>query len=166
MKIIKLLIEAVNRDRSYLVVAVITVCLISIHLSKHNWNKNSVAPISAKAISLPDFTQYQVISEKKIAFFDFLRPFIRQENEKIAFDRAFLEKLSEEFALSPHHNTANLRKLKRLAGRYYLKVTDIKSTIEKLKLRVDFIPESLVLAQAANESAWGTSRFARQAGLL
>ena len=35
-----------------------------------------------------------------------------------------------------------------------------KETLEELMLRVDFIPVSLVLAQAANESAWGVSRFA------
>jgi Bax protein len=34
-----------------------------------------------------------------------------------------------------------------------------KEIIEELILRVDLIPASLALAQAANESAWGTSRF-------
>ena len=33
---------------------------------------------------------------------------------------------------------------------------------KELIRRVDVIPTSLVLAQAANESAWGTSRFARE----
>ena len=31
--------------------------------------------------------------------------------------------------------------------------------VNELALRIDLIPVSLVLAQAANESAWGTSRF-------
>ncbi len=35
--------------------------------------------------------------------------------------------------------------------------------VNELLLRVDVIPASLVLAQAANESAWGTSRFALEA---
>lgn len=37
-----------------------------------------------------------------------------------------------------------------------------KSDLAKLLKRVDGLPEALVLMQAANESAWGTSRFAKQ----
>jgi len=166
MKFIRLLIQAVNRDKTYLLSAVITICLVFVLLSKHNWNNNSQLQPASLDVLLPDFTQYQVVSEKKSAFFEYLRPFIRQENNKIAYDRAFLEKLSADFSQSPHHNTATLRKLKRLAGRYYVKGSDIKHMIVELKLRIDFIPEALVLAQAANESAWGTSRFAKQANNL
>ena len=36
------------------------------------------------------------------------------------------------------------------------------ATWTKLKQRVDIIPPSLAIAQAANESAWGRSRFAKQ----
>ena len=35
-----------------------------------------------------------------------------------------------------------------------------RNDVHELLLRVDVVPVSLVLAQAANESAWGTSRFA------
>ena len=55
----------------------------------------------------------------------------------------------------------------RLAKQYRikLKVTD-QGFFSRLLSRVDSLPESLVLAQAANESAWGTSRFARQGNNL
>lgn len=38
-----------------------------------------------------------------------------------------------------------------------------KAWLDKMLLRVDVLPKALVLTQAANESAWGTSRFAVQA---
>ena len=49
-----------------------------------------------------------------------------------------------------------------LAVAYNLDVdaTSVQSLMSELLLMVDVIPASLVLAQAANESAWGTSRFA------
>ena len=36
----------------------------------------------------------------------------------------------------------------------------------KLKMRMDIVPVSIALAQAANESGWGTSRFALEANAL
>ena len=46
------------------------------------------------------------------------------------------------------------------------KVEDPIEVIKLLRRRVNVIPASLVLAQAANESGWGTSRFARQGNNL
>ncbi len=43
---------------------------------------------------------------------------------------------------------------------------DDPATLQELMLRVDAIPPALALAQAANESAWGTSRFSREANNL
>ena len=44
---------------------------------------------------------------------------------------------------------------------YDVEQDTVGASIQELLLRVDEIPTSLVLAQAANESAWGTSRFAQ-----
>jgi len=50
----------------------------------------------------------------------------------------------------------------KLAKKYRLKKNlTIKQQINELIICVDEVPEALVLVQAANESAWGTSRFAR-----
>ena len=38
--------------------------------------------------------------------------------------------------------------------------------LAKLKMRMDIIPVSIALAQAANESGWGTSRFALEGNAL
>ena len=36
----------------------------------------------------------------------------------------------------------------------------VKGNVEELKIKMDIIPVSIALAQAAKESGWGTSRFA------
>lgn len=57
----------------------------------------------------------------------------------------------------------------RLAKRYDVTVTDKQlnqAWLSEMLKRVNVLPESLVMTQAANESAWGTSRFAREANNL
>ncbi len=58
--------------------------------------------------------------------------------------------------------------LSTLAERYKIKedLSNPKKMIRQLMPRVDIIPADLALAQAANESAWGTSRFSRVANNL
>jgi Bax protein len=57
--------------------------------------------------------------------------------------------------------------VRNLSARYKIKGKEqLRSTVDRLLIRVDVVPASLVLAQAANESGWGTSRFARQANNL
>ena len=41
-----------------------------------------------------------------------------------------------------------------------------KSNVEELELRMDIIPVSIALAQAAKESGWGTSRFALEGNAI
>ena len=52
----------------------------------------------------------------------------------------------------------------KLANTYSIKTQNRHKidVIDELLLSVDIIPNSIVLAQAANESGWGTSRFARE----
>ena len=52
--------------------------------------------------------------------------------------------------------------LKRRFKEYKIKDQDLT----KLKMRMDIIPVSIALAQAANESGWGTSRFALEGNAL
>jgi len=166
MKLVRNLIDAIKRDKTYLVVAIITVILIAVMMKSHRWVAAPQIERLPLSMTLPDFTTYDTVDEKKSAFFEFLMPYIRQENQRIRYDRAFLESIENELDKNVHHQRASLRKLRKLANRYKVEMKDIDSTIAKLKLRVDIIPMSLVLVQAANESAWGTSRFARQANNL
>jgi Bax protein len=64
-------------------------------------------------------------------------------------------------------NNADQNFIEELAGYYKVDIDQPnKAVFNKLLLRVDEVPASLALAQAAMESAWGTSRFAVQANNL
>lgn len=112
---------------------------------------------------LPDFSAYQDTQEKKQAFFDFLYPIIEQENRLILTIRQQLELLK---ASGGTFSPAEQDWLANLSAQYEIEETNLDDQISKLLKRVDLIPPSLVLTQAAIESGWGTSRFARQANNL
>ena len=91
-------------------------------------------------------------------FIKILLPLILDENEKITQDRKKLFKI-----LSKNFNTVGERVwLKRRFKEYKIDDQDLT----KLKMRMDIIPVSIALAQAANESGWGTSRFALEGNAL
>jgi len=104
------------------------------------------------------------LTQKQQAFINFILPIAKQENKTISDDRAHLQKL---FQMYVHHELFSQQQqswCRHLAKQYRLKSfnTNNKSNWNTLLTRVDIIPTSLTLAQAANESAWGQSRFARQ----
>ena len=112
---------------------------------------------------LPDFSAYRDTTEKKAAFFSFLYPRIVLANSRILIERDYLDSLASKDELSK----SELTWLKNQAER--LRVDEepaSESMFRRLRNRLDVIPPSLVLAQAANESAWGTSRFARRGNNL
>ncbi|MCF7504963.1 glucosaminidase domain-containing protein [Vibrio sp. L3-7] len=116
------------------------------------------------ASSTPNFTAIEDVNEKKDAFFSFLRPSINIENKRIVKERAFLTKISES-GLSNTDSEDTLY-AKRLGKLYNLPVSPSgldKAWLTEMLSRVNVLPEALVLTQAANESAWGTSRFATKA---
>ena len=106
---------------------------------------------------LPDFTQYQDVGQKKSAFFDYMLPMVIESNRKTLEQRAEIE----SFAAKSELTAAERKKLSQFARQYGLgpeqEQTDI---LQQLLIRVDKVPASLALSQAAIESAWGTSRFA------
>ncbi|WP_420591427.1 glucosaminidase domain-containing protein [Bacterioplanoides sp.] len=111
---------------------------------------------------LPDFAALQDVKEKKRAFFGFLKPLIAQANEKVLIERNTIETLSKKAEL----DATEQETLNGLLKKYRVKATDKAQQFAELKQKVNVIPPSLVLAQAANESAWGTSRFAKQGNNL
>ncbi|WP_028670592.1 glucosaminidase domain-containing protein [Saccharospirillum impatiens] len=112
------------------------------------------------ASKAPDFTEFAAGDARKTAFFDFMVPLVKQENEAVLSSRARLLALQEEG--SP--GWAERRWLMLLAERYELDEFDPTDAAARRQLirRVDAVPASIALAQSANESAWGTSRFALQ----
>jgi len=96
--------------------------------------------------------------EKRDLFIRILLPLILDENNKIIDDRKKLFKI-----LSKNFNTVSERVwLNRRFKEYKIDDKDLS----KLKMRMDIIPVSIAIAQAANESGWGTSRFALEGNAL
>ena len=96
--------------------------------------------------------------KKRELFIKIVLPLILDENEKILEDRKKLFKI-----LGKNFNTVGERVwLKRRFKEYKIEDQDLS----KLKIRMDIIPVSIALAQAANESGWGTSRFALEGNAL
>ena len=97
-------------------------------------------------------------AQKRELFIKILLPLILDENEKINRDREKLFKI-----LAKNFNSIGERVwLKRRFKEYKIEDKDLG----KLKMRMDIIPVSIAIAQAANESGWGTSRFALEGNAL
>lgn len=122
------------------------------------------APVAAPVQALPDFAAINDISEKKQTFFDFLQPYIDAKNTQILRQRLVLLGIVEKMAVGYVLNHREVSYLYELSTEYGVATEDVRDPafLERLLHRVDVIPPSLVLAQAANESGWGTSRFAQQ----
>ena len=96
--------------------------------------------------------------QKRELFIQIILPLILDENLKITEDRKKLFKI-----LSKNFNTVGERVwLKRRFNEYKIDDADLA----KLKMRMDIVPVSIAIAQAANESGWGTSRFALEGNAL
>ncbi len=96
--------------------------------------------------------------KKRELFIKIILPLILDENQKITEDRKKLFKI-----ISKNFNTVGERVwLKRRFKQYNIDDQDLS----KLKMRMDIIPTSIAIAQAANESGWGTSRFALEGNAL
>ncbi len=109
---------------------------------------------------LPDFSSYTNVKEKKQAFFSFIERLADEANREIMAERSALLAIKEYGKYDELDDKAN-EFLQTLATKYRLE--DVKETsklVERLLVRVAPVPPSLAMAQAANESAWGTSRFA------
>ena len=119
---------------------------------------------AAKLNSIPKwYYNIKNISKQKEAFFKILKPLIIKENLKIKREREFVKEFFETFYKEPILDNFRLKKIIMLAKKY--KIKNIFNKNEYLK-KIDTIPISLVLAQAALESGWGKSRFAKEANNL
>ncbi|BBN58543.1 glucosaminidase domain-containing protein [Hydrogenovibrio marinus] len=123
-----------------------------------SFNKKSIA--SEILAPAPDFTKIPAGAKRKQAFFNFMTPLIYYANQQILDDRKHLLSLLDKASAL---TTTEQDWLKKLAERYKLTDFDPSQPKDRLTLekRVDMVPIALALAQAANETAWGTSRFAK-----
>jgi len=100
---------------------------------------------------------------KKQLFFRGLAPMILHSNELIMKDRKRLEEIRTTMHGNNSIGEMDQIWIRKLAGLYKVKSSDdqvTSSMIEELWKKVDVVPPSLALGQGAEESGWGTSRFA------
>lgn len=114
---------------------------------------------------LPEITSSK---QKKRVFFKSLLPMILLANNEIRQDRAQILTLQQLVQQGTPLSENQLETLTALAKHYKIKSATLTSpaAFRQLLLRVDTIPAELAMAQAANESAWGTSRFSQEANNL
>ena len=105
-----------------------------------------------------DLETIQSTKLKKETFIQIVLPLVVAENERILEDREKLKVLSEK------KYTTDLEKqwLRQKLLEYKVKKGDLR----ELLVRMDIIPTSIALAQAAKESGWGTSRFALEGNAI
>ncbi len=100
------------------------------------------------------------VSEKKSKFFAYLQPMIEQANAEVLRQRNQLLAISEQIKGLDDDQTSTLAALAK-TYRVDTALTH-EQQVAQLIVKVNTIPAALILAQAANESAWGTSRFAKE----
>ena len=98
------------------------------------------------------------VKKRKEFFIQIVLPLILQENNNIRLDRKRL------FSIINKSNNTDLEKkwLDKKYKQYGIPSKDLST----LKIRMDEVPVSLALAQAAKETGWGTSRFAQEGNAL
>ena len=105
-----------------------------------------------------DLDELKSTQLKKETFIKIVLPLVVAENERILADREKLKILSvKKFTTDPEKQWIRQKLLE-----YKVKKGDLK----ELLVRMDIIPTSIALAQAAKESGWGTSRFALEGNAI
>jgi Bax protein len=136
---------------------------------RHSYDLTAIAADQAAVppifvSTLPeDWRSIERAETRKRMFVKTVLPLVLKANAAIRTDRRRLLELAAQADGDPANLGDGARYwLNQLAARYQVDGIDFA----KLKQRVDVIPPSLAIAQAANESGWGTSRFARQGNAL
>ena len=105
-----------------------------------------------------EMKKIESVKKRKNLFIQIVLPLIIEENTKIRLDRKKLFSILNKNNNSKSDKNWLLKKFKQ----YGVKNNDLST----LKIRMDEIPVSLAIAQAAKETGWGTSRFAQEGNAL
>ena len=116
-----------------------------------------VKPVALDSFPL-EIKMIENTKKRKEFFIQIVLPLILQENNNIRLDRKRL------FSIINKSNNTDLEKkwLDKKYKQYGIPSKDLLT----LKIRMDEVPVSLALAQAAKETGWGTSRFAQEGNAL
>ena len=96
--------------------------------------------------------------KRKEFFIQIVLPLVLKENNNIRLDRKML------FNIINKSNNTQLEK--KWLEKKYKQYGVISKDLSVLKVRMDEVPVSLAIAQAAKETGWGTSRFAQEGNAL
>jgi len=121
--------------------------------------KTKIINIGNQIPRLPtELKHIQSVKKRKELFIQIVLPLIIEENARIKFDRKKL------FVILNKNNNSKLERdwLSEKLKQYGVKNNDLST----LKIRMDEIPVSLAIAQAAKETGWGSSRFAQEGNAL
>lgn len=112
--------------------------------------------------AVPDFSLYQKGQERRAVFFDYLQPLIDDHNQSVRRART---RVQIWYRKREDLSWFESLLVKDIASEYGISPFDVENESNWIILlkRVDIVPTSLALAQAAIETSWGTSRFAREA---
>lgn len=114
-------------------------------------------------VKLPvDLREIRKPQERKVLFIKMALPLILHANEIILSDRKRILRLIDKLRIGKTIAAREQVWLDKKAQEYGLAETDLTELVR----RVDVIPPSLALAQAAEESGWGTSRFAHEGNAI
>ncbi len=105
-----------------------------------------------------DLDEIQSVKLKKETFIKIVLPLVVAENEKILEDRFKLKKITSRKITTD--------KEKQWLRQKFLEYRVKKGNVDELMTKMDIIPASIALAQAAKESGWGTSRFALEGNAI
>ena len=105
-----------------------------------------------------DLDEIQSVKLKKETFIKIVLQLVVAENEKILDDRFKLKKITSKKITTDQE--------KQWLRQKFLEYKVKNGKIDELSNRMDIIPVSIALAQAAKESGWGTSRFALEGNAI
>lgn len=134
---------------------------IGYNLEAIRLNENEVPRVSADSVPY-DMDRIQVVSKRKDLFIGMMLPLVLIANERLEAEREKLIDIAEIKENGDQINPADQRWLDAKFEDYKVKDESIKALLKRL----DVVPPSLAVAQAAIESGWGTSRFAREGNAL
>ena len=119
--------------------------------------KKLVKPVALTLLP-SEIRMIESTKKRKEFFIQIVLPLILKENNNIRLDRKIL------FNIINKSNNTKIEK--KWLEKKFKQYGVISKDLSILKIRMDEVPVSLALAQAAKETGWGTSRFAQEGNAL
>ena len=116
-----------------------------------------VKPIALSLLP-EEIKKIESTEKRKNLFIQIILPLVIEENNKIKLDRRKL------FSILNKNNNTDLEK--NWLNSKFKQYGVLNKDLSTLKVRMDIVPVSLAIAQAAKETGWGTSRFALEGNAL